>query len=915
MRPLHLMLALLFAACNNGGGSSKDGETDTPDDTDTTQVDDTDVVGDDTDSSDDTDPTGDDTDPTGDDTDPAGDDTDPAGDDTDPAGDDTDPIGDDTDPVGDDTDTTPPTDDTDTTPPADDTDTVPPADDTDPQIGDDTDTLPIDTDLPPFLADQVIECGDVIPPAVSGICDARPGAGAGTVLRGTVLGLDRTWRNGAVVVDGDGFITCAGCDCETDPLWSNATFIDCPEGVVSPGLINPHEHMTFSEAAPTPPTATRYAHRHDWRGSLSTPSNAHGIGFSNDGTRWVELRQLLGGATTMVGSGAAYGLLRNPDETNTSLYEGLDLPYVENETFPLNDSDERQRSLCADWEYKDLAADVADMEAYLPHIAEGINERAHFEFECQSRSTDGGQDHTESNVAHIHDIGLYGEDYYQLARDRSVLVWSPRSNISLYGVTADVATLDTLGGLVALGTDWSYSGSINPVRELACADQYNRDHLDGHFSDADLWRMATWNGAVALGAEQYIGQLAPGYAADIAVYDGSASPLHRAVIDASARGTVLVLRGGEALYGEQPTMTELGDPCDPMNVCGDSRGICLSRDLGISYATLSANVSGAYAAFFCGTPTNEPTCLPSRPGQFTGLPTANDGDGDGVSDATDLCPTVFNPIRPMDNGVQADADGDRVGDPCDPTPVRLDIDGDGFPNDDDNCPFDPNPDQIDLEGDGRGDLCDFCPDIANPETACPAAPAALTTIPDIRNGMPNGTAVSVIGVVTGVGTNGFSLQDPLVAGGVNAGIWVFTSNAPGVAVGDRVQVDGETGEYFTERQIEASPSDVSDLGTAPVPAPIPLLLSQATQEQYEGVLVTITDGAVTNLAYNCSVDGACSDRDLWEIGGATGVVVYNKVYEGADWISHIGEQPVTGVMTYRWNRRRVMPRYGTDFGP
>ena len=100
-----------------------------------------------------------------------------------------------------------------------------------------------------------------------------------------------------------------------------------------------------------------------------------------------------------------------------------------------------------------------------------------------------------------------------------------------------------------------------------------------------------------------------------------------------------------------------------------------------------------------------------------------------------------------------------------------------------------------------------------------------------------------------------------------------------------------------------------------MPAPIPLLLSQATQEQYEGVLVTITDGAVTNLAYNCAVDGACSDPLLWEIGGATGVVVYNKVYEDADWSAHIGEQPVTGVMTYRWNRRRVMPRYGTDFGP
>ena len=40
----------------------------------------------------------------------------------------------------------------------------------------------------------------------------------------------------------------------------------------------------------------------------------------------------------------------------------------------------------------------------------------------------------------------------------------------------------------------------------------------------------------------------------------------------------------------------------------------------------------------------------------------------GVLDASDNCPTVFNPIRPLDSGAQADLDGDTVGDACDPTP-------------------------------------------------------------------------------------------------------------------------------------------------------------------------------------------------------------------------------------------------------
>jgi hypothetical protein len=40
----------------------------------------------------------------------------------------------------------------------------------------------------------------------------------------------------------------------------------------------------------------------------------------------------------------------------------------------------------------------------------------------------------------------------------------------------------------------------------------------------------------------------------------------------------------------------------------------------------------------------------------------------------------------------------------------LDCDGDGVPNDLDNCPADANSDQADGDGDGVGDACDACPD-------------------------------------------------------------------------------------------------------------------------------------------------------------------------------------------------------------
>ncbi len=61
-------------------------------------------------------------------------------------------------------------------------------------------------------------------------------------------------------------------------------------------------------------------------------------------------------------------------------------------------------------------------------------------------------------------------------------------------------------------------------------------------------------------------------------------------------------------------------------------------------------------------------------------------------------------------------------DGCDGSATRLtifdespDLDGDGIPDDADNCPGTPNADQKDSDGDGVGDACDNCPDVPNPD--------------------------------------------------------------------------------------------------------------------------------------------------------------------------------------------------------
>ena len=97
--------------------------------------------------------------------------------------------------------------------------------------------------------------------------------------------------------------------------------------------------------------------------------------------------------------------------------------------------------------------------------------------------------------------------------------------------------------------------------------------------------------------------------------------------------------------------------------------------------------------------------------EYTGETPATDTDGDGVPDDVDNCPAV-------PNGDQADTDGDGIGDACEAAPPPPeDADGDNVPDDLDNCPTIANGSQNDRDGDGVGDVCDNCMVIFNPNQA------------------------------------------------------------------------------------------------------------------------------------------------------------------------------------------------------
>jgi predicted extracellular nuclease len=118
---------------------------------------------------------------------------------------------------------------------------------------------------------------------------------------------------------------------------------------------------------------------------------------------------------------------------------------------------------------------------------------------------------------------------------------------------------------------------------------------------------------------------------------------------------------------------------------------------------------------------------------------------------------------------------------------------------------------------------------ATPTRSCNFIPLAIHDIQGAGLVTPFvGQDVSTMGVVTGIKTNGFFVQTPDASVDANPatseGIFVFTSTAPAVAVGDAVTVTGTAGEFFNLTQLESSlPGDVTfNSGGNPLPAAITL---------------------------------------------------------------------------------------------
>jgi hypothetical protein len=196
--------------------------------------------------------------------------------------------------------------------------------------------------------------------------------------------------------------------------------------------------------------------------------------------RYVECKCLLGGVTTsqgvMLNSNAGIqrfyrGFIRNVEQTNDPA-----LPEAQGRIADVDARDARNF----------LTRLKKEDSCYLLHLSEGVTDPSQPDSEARRHflalEVAPGEWALNDVFTGIHAAGLLPEDFDVLARQHGSMIWSPLSNLLLYGSTARVDAARAAGVKIGLGSDWSPTGSKNLLGELKVAWLYSQHLLNGLFT-------------------------------------------------------------------------------------------------------------------------------------------------------------------------------------------------------------------------------------------------------------------------------------------------------------------------------------------------------------------------------------------------------------------------------------------------
>jgi 5-methylthioadenosine/S-adenosylhomocysteine deaminase len=205
----------------------------------------------------------------------------------------------------------------------------------------------------------------------------------------------------------------------------------------------------------------------------------------------------------------------------------------------------------------------------------------------------------------IHGTSFGTSDFQAMATAGAKLIWSPKSNMFLYGQTTaiDQAWAVTPKLTIALAPDWSMGGSVSTLDELNYAWTLSQQKWPGLLTAKDLVKMVTSEAAKAIEVQQQLGTIEVGKLADLMVVSGDTSDPYATLVTARHANVRLVMVNGAVLYGDSYMQPAASLPeCETVDVCGLSRFLCVkeqstSNKLNQTYADIVGALSTALTTY------------------------------------------------------------------------------------------------------------------------------------------------------------------------------------------------------------------------------------------------------------------------------------------------------------------------------
>ena len=358
------------------------------------------------------------------------------------------------------------------------------------------------------------------------------------------------------------------------PAGFSAVTVTQTGGTLYPGLIELHNHLSYN-ALRLWAVPQKYSNRDQWGGTPEyrrlvsgpmtilgeTPSLLPAL------VRYVEAKSLVAGVTTTQGvalfSNAGVrryyrGIVRNVEVTDEAA-----LPEA---TDRIADVDTQSAAKFLERLKKE--------HCFLLHLSEGLDQVAREHF-LALRIKDS-QWAITPQLAGIHAAGLTAADFKIYGSRGASMIWSPLSNLLLYGGTAQVAAAKANGVRIGLGPDWSPTGSKNLLGELKAAKAWS-DHA-GIFTPRELLAMVTRSAADILGWSAVLGSLEPGKRADITVVAGIGGDPYTHLFSAQESDIALVVINGVPRFGTPALFKALKMSGEIVKIGSASRRLFLKQD-------------------------------------------------------------------------------------------------------------------------------------------------------------------------------------------------------------------------------------------------------------------------------------------------------------------------------------------------